>query len=130
MVYSTYLGGTSDNYGYGVALDSSGSAYAMGVTSASDFPVTANAYQSTLASGALNAFVAKLSADGQSLLYSTYLGGSGQDYAYTIAMDANQNAYVTGQTSTFSLARTKSLCLGYGHSPRQRRGAGRVHKPA
>jgi RHS repeat-associated protein len=105
LVYSTYLGGTTPNtFGdlitdaYQVAVDASGRAYLTGETTATDFPATSNAYQTSLGSGAFsNAFVTKLSADGQSLLYSTFLGAY-VDYGEAIAVDANQNAYIAGQT--------------------------------
>jgi IPT/TIG domain/Bacterial Ig-like domain (group 2)/Beta-propeller repeat/Galactose oxidase, central domain len=103
LVYSTYLGGSGGDFGSDVALDSTGNAYIVGNTSSTDFPVTANAFQSSLATGATsNVFLSKLSADGQSLLYSTYLGGGGIDYGFGIAVDANQNAYLTGETTSGS----------------------------
>jgi len=101
LVYATYLGGTGGDFGLGIAVDGTGAAYVSGETSSTDFPVTTSAYQPALASGAVsNAFVSKLSADGQSLLYSTYLGGGGTDLAERIAVDANQNAYITGRTTS------------------------------
>ena len=100
LVYSTYLGGTANNYGFGIALDSNGFIYVTGTTDSSDFPVTASAYQSSLVPGAFNGFVSKLSPDGSSLLYSSYLGGSGQDYFYALAVDGSQNAYLTGNTTS------------------------------
>jgi len=103
LVYSSYLGGTGGDFGDGIALDANGFVYLTGQTSSADFPVTANAYQATLASGATqNAYVSKLSLDGQSLLYSTYLGGGVSDGGYGIAVDANQNAYVAGLTMSGS----------------------------
>jgi RHS repeat-associated protein len=103
LIYSTYLGGNGGDWGSGIALDANGSAYVVGQTGSSNFPVTSNAYQTSLGSGASqNAFVSKLSADGQSLLYSTYLGGGGYDQGIGIALDANQNAYVTGYTTSGS----------------------------
>jgi hypothetical protein len=96
LVYSTYLGGNSGpSWGFGIAVDSSGSAYVTGFTLAYDFP-TQHPLQPT-ASGDLVAFVAKLAPNGASLVYSTFLGGSGDGRA--IAVDAQGNAYVTGQTS-------------------------------
>jgi hypothetical protein len=103
LVYSTYLGGSGGDIGSTVALDGGGDAYVVGNTSSTDFPVTANAFQSSLATGATsNVFVSELTADGQSLLYSTYLGGGGTDLGFGIAVDANQNAYVTGETTSGS----------------------------
>jgi RHS repeat-associated protein len=103
LVYSTYLGGNGGEWGSGIALDANGSAYIVGQTGSSNFPVTSNAYQESIGSGASqNAFVSKLSADGQSLLYSTYLGGGGYDMGIGIALDGSQNAYVTGYTTSGS----------------------------
>jgi hypothetical protein len=96
LVYSTYLGGGGDDVGHGIAVDGSGSAYVTGETHSTDFP-TVNAYQ-TAQQGNLDAFVAKLSPDGAGLVYSTYLGGSDDDFGYSIAVDAATNAYVTGTT--------------------------------
>jgi len=104
LSYSTYLGGSGDDFGWGIAVDSSGNAYVTGGTDSTDFP-TANPFQATCdgcapyASGP-DAFVAKLNAAGSALVYSTYLGGSGVDYGLGIAVDSSGNAYVTGQTSS------------------------------
>jgi hypothetical protein len=96
LVYSTYLGGTDYDYAYSVALHSSGSANIAGETFSSDFPV-ASAIQDSIGSG-YDGFVAKLNAAGSALVYSTYLGGEGDDGAYAVAVDAAGNAYVTGYT--------------------------------
>jgi len=97
LIYSTYLGGGSDDRGYGITVDGSGNAYVTGETSSSDFP-TLNPYQGTLEGGS-DVFVTKLSSSGNNLVYSTYLGGSGgsgNDRGYGIAVDGGGNAYVTG----------------------------------
>jgi len=96
LIYSTYLGGGSDDYGWGIAVDASGNAYVMGETQSSDFP-TENPYDGSLG-GYEDAFVTKLSPAGNSLIYSTYLGGGDDDYGLEIALDASGNAYVTGYT--------------------------------
>jgi hypothetical protein len=96
LVYSSYLGGSGGDYGYGIAVDGAGNAYLTGDTFSSDFP-TVNAFQPNL-NGPYNAFVTKVSADGSSLIYSSYLGGSGGDYGDGIAVDGAGNAYLTGQT--------------------------------
>ncbi len=94
LVYSTYLGGSSNDYGNGIAADAAGNAYIAGSTTSTDFPTTANAFETT-ASGFGDAFVTKLSATG-TLSYSTYLHiALGQ----SIAVDGSGNAYVTGATS-------------------------------
>lgn len=99
LVYSTYLGGSIDANGYGIAVDSSGSAYVTGLASTPGFPTTAGAFQTTFGRGG-DAFVTKLNAAGTGLVYSTYLGGSGIDVGYGIAVDSSGNAYVTGYTDS------------------------------
>jgi Beta-propeller repeat/Viral BACON domain len=94
LSYSTYLGGSSIDYAFGIAVDSSGSAYVTGETQSADFP-TENPIQGSDA-GFFNVFVSKLAPDGSALLYSTYLGGSGSDEGWAIAVDSSGNAYVTG----------------------------------
>jgi uncharacterized repeat protein (TIGR01451 family) len=98
LVYSTYLGGSGEDWGYGIAVDSAGSAYVTGHTDSADFP-TQSPYEATLQGGP-NAFVTKLTPAGNALVYSTYLGGSGWDYGYAVAVDAAGSAYVTGETSS------------------------------
>src|SRR5262245_47349430 len=98
LVYSTYLGGSGIDEGSSVAVDAAGQVYVAGFTESPDFPL-ANAAQSS-AGGGQDAFVAKLNATGTQLIYATYLGGSGQDNAVSIAADAAGNAYVTGFTSS------------------------------
>lgn len=98
LVYSTYLGGGLADLATGIALDASNNAYISGVTLSSDFPTTGGAFQ-TSAGGAGDGFVAKVKADG-SQGYSTYLGGSGADNAFGIAVDSAGEAYVTGNTNS------------------------------
>ena len=101
LIYSTYLGGTSDDLGNGIAVDASGNAYVTGTTGSSNFPVSAGAFQQTNPAGWYKGFVAKLNSTGSALLYSTYLGGSGGfDQSRAIALDSAGNAYVTGDTSS------------------------------
>ncbi len=92
LVYSTYLGGAGHEFGYGIAVDNNGSAYVIGDTSSSDFPLE-NPYQDT----PRDIFVTKFTEDGTGLVYSTYLGGG---RGRSIAVDNNGNAYVTGYTSS------------------------------
>jgi hypothetical protein len=103
LAYSTYLGGSSFDEGCGIAVDSSGATYITGFTYSKDFPVTSGAFQTALNSkhGGANAFVSKISTGATgtaALAYSTYLGGSLFDQGYSIAVDASNNAYVTGFT--------------------------------
>ena len=95
--YSTYLGGSQRNIGTAIAVNDSGEAYVAGSTYSIDFPITRGTLQPHNAGG-LDAFISKLSADGSHLLYSTYLGGSGEDEARGLALDANGNAFIAGFT--------------------------------
>ena len=102
LQYSTYLGGSDNDYGYGIAVDGSGNAYVTGYTSG-NFPLT-NALQATFG-GVDDAFVTEISANGNTLLYSTYLGASGGDQGNRIAVDGSGNAYVTGRTNSTNFPR-------------------------
>ncbi|WP_196305245.1 DUF7948 domain-containing protein [Metabacillus sediminilitoris] len=98
LVYSTYLGGMSDDSGVGIAVDTEGNAYVTGVTSSLDFPTSPGAFQTT-SDGFQDAFVTKLNPTGSALVYSTFLGGTqNSDQGISIAVDAAGNAYVTGFT--------------------------------
>ena len=98
LSYSTYLGGgTGGDYGVGIAVDGSGNAYVTGYTYSSNFP-TLNPYQTY--QGGTDVFVTKLSSSGNSLIYSTYLGGGDDDIGGGIAVDGSGNAYVTGSTNS------------------------------
>src|SRR5206468_1826981 len=102
LVYSTYLGGSGTEYGWGIAVDTADSAYVRGDTTSTNFP-TVNPLQPAFGGGSYDAFVAKLNSSGSALVYSTYLGGSGNEYAGDragIAVDSLGNAYVTGRTSS------------------------------
>lgn len=98
LVYSTFLGGTGHDCGNGVAVDPAGNAYVAGDTFSSDFPVL-SPFQSS-SRGRLEAFVSKLNATGSALVWSTYLGGYGDDRATAAAIDASANVYVTGATDS------------------------------
>jgi hypothetical protein len=99
LVYSTYLGGSNSDFGSTIAVDSAGSAYVTGYTGSTNFP-TANPLQPTYGGGSSDAFVAKLSPSGSSMVYSTYLGGSELDGGNGIAVDGSGNAYLAGITSS------------------------------
>ena len=98
LVYSTYLGGSADDFGYAIAVDSSGSAYVAGVTTSNDFPAV-NGVKGTL-SGMSDAVVAKLNPAGNGLVYGSYLGGTGSDTALAITVDASGAAYLAGTTNS------------------------------
>jgi len=98
LVYSTFLGGSGEDIGFGLAVDGAGAAYLTGATSSTDFPVE-NPLQSSL-KGRVDAFVAKLNAAGNALTYSTYLGGGGEELASGVAVDAAGAAYAFGLTTS------------------------------
>ena len=99
LAYSTYIGGSSDDSGNAIALDASGNIFVAGGTKSSDFPTTLGVYQSAL-KGATNAFALELNSTGSTLMYSTFLGGTGTDVANGLALDSSGNAYVAGSTTS------------------------------
>jgi serine/threonine protein kinase len=111
LAYSTYLGGSSDNHSYGIAVDSSGDAYITGLTPSTNFPTTPGAFQTTSAGGDY-VFVSKLNASGTALVYSTYLGGTGNFSGFAeanrtaIAVDSSGDVYVTGSTTATNFPTT------------------------
>src|SRR6185437_812056 len=108
--YSTYLDGSFESIGNGIAVDSTFHAYVTGSTESADFPTTPGAFQRVLKAQVIpgdphdthqsNAFVTKFSANGQTLVYSTFLGGTGNDVADAIALDSDGRAYVTGNATS------------------------------
>ncbi len=101
VLYSTYLGGDGHDSADGVAVDASGNVYVTGCTTSSNFPTTAGAWDTTYSGYYADVFVTKLNATGSTVLYSTYLGGDGSENGVDIAVDANGNAYVTGDTCSY-----------------------------
>jgi centrosomal CEP192-like protein/beta-propeller repeat-containing protein len=105
-VYSTFLGGSGGDNGFGIRVDASGNAYVAGGTSSSNFPVTPGAFQQAMATNAVgDGFISKVNPGGNAsadLVYSSYFGGSGSapntDEIEGIAIDTSNNVYVTGQT--------------------------------
>ncbi len=95
--YSTYFGSSADDYGYSIAVDSSGNAYLAGSTSSLIFPRSAGRYQASR-SGQDDVFFTKLNADGSDFIYSTYIGGDDFDTPYGITVDASGIAYLVGST--------------------------------
>jgi hypothetical protein len=98
LVYSTYLGGTSQEFGFGIEVDGSGNAYVTGTTYSYDFPLENPCDE--IFTGFCDVFVTKLSTTGESLVHSTYLGGSSYENGYCIAVDGSGNTYVTGTTKS------------------------------
>src|SRR5579862_785482 len=120
LIYSTYLGGSSVDEGTGIALDSSGNTYITGETKSTNFPVTPGAFQKTCGGGcsSLNSFVSEINPTGSALVYSTYLGGSGNglgggDVGYAIAVDSSGNTYVTGLTNSTDFPTVNPLQPNY-----------------
>ncbi|GIV34951.1 MAG: hypothetical protein KatS3mg031_2486 [Chitinophagales bacterium] len=102
LIYSTYIGGSNNDYVRSIAVDGSGNAYVTGSTQSTDYDITAGAFQTTNVGGFYDVFVTKLNATGTGLVYSTYIGGSSDDYGYAIAIDGSGNAYVTGYTRSLN----------------------------
>ncbi len=115
LTYSTYFGGSGAERGLGIALDSNKDIYVVGDTTSTDFYTTTNAYQRVYG-GVQDAFISKLSPDGQSLLYSTYFGGSGSDEGRAIALDSSGNAYITGYTYSPNFPLQNAMQPTYGGS--------------
>ena len=107
LVYSTYIGGSLDEAGLGIVVDSSGSAYVVGRTRSSNYPTTAGAYDQTLTGGGSpsNAFVTKLNPAGTGLVYSTYLG-MGAEQGFGVVLDRSNQAVVVGQTAATNFPTT------------------------
>jgi hypothetical protein len=123
MLFSTFLGGSTEDLSGGIVLDSQGNAYITGFTESSDFPVTANAYQATFPSGApSSAFFAELSPDGSALLYSSFFGGAGgagpssAAPGFAIARNPQGNIVISGNAGpglpTTSNAYLKQIATG------------------
>jgi hypothetical protein len=84
----------------GLAVDADGYAYVTGQTSSRDFPTTQGAFQTTHGGGNSDVFVTKLNLQGNALVYSTFLGGKGDDYGVAVAVDTQGKAFITGQTNS------------------------------
>ncbi len=99
LIYNTYIGGSGEGVGLGIAVDADRSAYVTGQLDSSDFPVTNAAFQPQFR-GTTDAFVLKLNPAGNALVYSSFLGGTGDDIGTSIALDRAENAYVAGETTS------------------------------
>jgi hypothetical protein len=128
LIYSTFLGGAGQDYGNAIAVDSAGSAYVTGTTFSPDFPVTAGSFQ-PIRRGASDVFVTKVNSSGSQVVYSTYLGGTGQPrisgISYSgpeeegngIALDDSGDAYVTGHTLSADFPTYAAMQPVYGGQP-------------
>jgi hypothetical protein len=117
LSYSTFLGGSSDNFGNAIAVDKTGHAFVTGATTSVDFPTTRGAFETTYQGdngtgyqGVIgDVFVTKFNRNGSGVIYSTYIGGSGGDSAYGIALDSKGNAYLTGATNSSNFPVTRGV---------------------
>lgn len=110
LIYSTYLGGTLEDYGMGIAVDSTGDAYVAGYTSSCDFPIlnpinmlSPVVYSGALCHNSIDAYVTKIHQEGDgnaSIIFSTYIGGTKSDIARGIVLDEANNIYITGDTES------------------------------
>lgn len=100
LIYSARFGGTEDELGQGVAVDSSGNAYVAGIAGSLDFPTTAGSAQTQRAGGDSDAFVVKITPSGSDFAYSTLIGAEGSDYGLGVAVDSSGGAHVVGLTSS------------------------------
>lgn len=107
LIYSSYLGGSSYDVGLCVVVDSEGSAYVTGAANSTDFPGT-NGYFQPFNGGDNDAFVVKVKPDGTALIYSTYLGGAGREFGSAVAIDDQRNAYIAGYTSSTNFPGTRN----------------------
>ena len=120
VLYSTYLGGRDRDVARAIAVDAQGSAFVAGFTDSRQFPTSSGAYRAVNSSLLTfsDGFVAKLSPDGSSLIYSTYLGGDFQDQIHAIAVDAQGHAYVAGSSDSdlfpVSAGAAQQVCRGMG----------------
>ncbi len=99
LIYSTFIGGGNSDWGESIAIGEDGSAYITRYTTSSDFNTTTGAFDENK-NGFYDVIVCKLSADGSTLIYSTFIGGSSHDYGYSIAVDTGGSAYITGYTES------------------------------
>ncbi|MHA1435888.1 MAG: SBBP repeat-containing protein, partial [Candidatus Heimdallarchaeota archaeon] len=102
LIYSTYIGGSGFDIVNDMVLDEEGNTYIVGYTSSSDFPTSATAYNDTFYGPGNDVLVLKLSADGSTLLYSTFIGGNGTDEGYDIEIDDTGCAIITGCTDSIN----------------------------
>ena len=108
LLYSTYIGGSGDDFGQSIAVDASGNAVIAGITRSSDFPTSSFGFQKIIAdsvpsSSTGDGFIFKLNSSGSDKFFGTYFGGSGRDAIYSVALDENANIYFAGYTESENL---------------------------
>ncbi|MCX8080491.1 MAG: SBBP repeat-containing protein [Bacteroidia bacterium] len=108
LIFSTFIGGNNIDIGYDIELDNAGNIYLVGRTTSTNFPVTAGSFDNSYNSGG-DAVVLKLSPSGNSLLFSTYLGGNDEERAYGIKLASNNNIYITGYTNSSNYPTTAGV---------------------
>ncbi|HYU23836.1 MAG TPA: SBBP repeat-containing protein, partial [Thermoanaerobaculia bacterium] len=113
IVYTTYLGGSADDNAFGIAIDGAGSAYVVGQTDSHNFPLK-SAFQPTFGGLSYEAFITKLSPSGDALVYSSYLGGNGNEQGNGVAVDGAGNAYITGYTFSTNFPATNGFQTSFG----------------
>ena len=106
LLYSTYIATSEMETPWDIKTDAAGNAYITGMTQSTTYPTSVGAYSAVYGGGSRDAFVTKISAAGDTLLYSTFIGASGQDIAYGIEVDGGGNAYITGTTSSTNFPTT------------------------
>ncbi|MCG3165775.1 MAG: hypothetical protein POELPBGB_01550 [Bacteroidia bacterium] len=110
LVYSTYIGGTGEeSLLYSLDVDGAGNVYVTGRTSSADYPTTTGAYDEINNGGPHDVYITKLNAAGSALVYSTFVGGSGMDWGYSLKTDGNGNVYVTGDTYSSDFPTTSGV---------------------
>jgi len=106
LLFSTFIGGSDEDYGKSIAVDSQNNTYITGYTLSSDFPTTLGCFDNSYNENK-DAFVCKLNADGSTLLYSTFVGGESIEEGVDITTDDDNNAYITGDTKSADFPTTK-----------------------
>jgi hypothetical protein len=106
VLCSTYLGADGNDYAFGIAVTPAGAMIVAGLTSGGAFPVTSGVFQAAYGGGPADGFVLKLAPDASSLEFSTFLGGSGSDEPYGVALDGSGNVYVAGKTTSTNFPTT------------------------
>lgn len=117
LAYSTFLGGYDEDHSQAITLDDANNVYLTGGTGTNVFPIV-NAYNDTYGGGELDVFVSKLSADGSTLIYSTFIGGKASDEGYAITLDDSNNIYITGYTGSMDFPIINAYNATYGGGDR------------